>query len=125
MQVATGNPNRPESRIAIDDGVRFVALGVARNSVWFTDATGNYLTGTPFAFTADGGQNTYQLRKYGADSAVFFVNGIRRGARPYTAFPVTAYAGVAPLFQFGSESLAGAATGIWDYVVYESGVPLP
>jgi hypothetical protein len=125
VQIGSGNPNRPESRMVIDDGVRFVAIGVARNNVWFTDANGSYLTGTPFPIAADGGQNIYQLRKYGADSAVFFVNGTRRGARAYTAFPVTAYPGVAPLFQFGNESLAGAASGVWDYVVYESGVPLP
>ena len=125
MQLSSANANRPEGRIVIDDGVRFVALGIARGSVWFTNSTANFLAGTPFSINTTSGFNVYQLRKYGADSVVFYVNGTRGGAMTYASFPTTAYAGTAPLFMFGNRGITGASSGAWDYVIYESGVPLP
>ena len=126
MQLNSSNAGRPEGRIVIDDGVRHMALGVARASVWFSDANNTFLPGTPLSVpTAATAQNVYQLRKYGADSIVFYVNGTRGGAFSYAALPVTAYAGTAPLLIFGNRSLQGPSGSSWDYVYYEIGTPFP
>jgi hypothetical protein len=125
MLVASANQNRPEGRFAIDDGVRFIALGIARGAVWFTDASATFLAGTRVSINTTSAPNIYQLRKYGADSAVFYVNGSRGGMIPYTSFPTTAYAGTAPLFVFGNRGITGASSGSWDYVLYEIGSPIP
>lgn len=125
MQSSSANANRPENRIVIDDGVRFIALGIAKGSAWFSDSTSTFLAGTPAAVNATTGFNVYQLRKYAADSAVFYINGVRGGQIAYTALPVSEYLLTAPRLFFGNRGLAGASGGMWDYVVYEIGTPFP
>ena len=107
------------ARLVIDDNSRFVALGIAGNTVGFIDSNNNFL-GTTMSMNTTTAYHRYQLRKYAADSAVFFVDGVRGRKLSYSALGATPYAGTAPLVQFG---MAGADNSIclWDYVVYEIG----
>ena len=126
MQLNSSNATQPEGRIVIDDGVKHIALGVAKASAWFSDASNTFVAGTAFSVpTAATAQNVYQLRKYAADSAVFYVNGTRGGVLSYAALPATGYPGEAPLFMFGNRSLQGPSGAAWDYVYYEIGTPFP
>jgi hypothetical protein len=113
-----------EPRILIDDATRFISLGVRSNAVGFTNAARNFI-GTPFAMNTTTAHNTYQLRKYAADSAAFYVNGTRRGQIAYTALPLTNYGAAAPLVQFGHVTLNNGTSSSWDYVIYEIGVATP
>jgi glucose/arabinose dehydrogenase len=107
--------------LVIDDGARFIALGIRSDSVGFISASRSFL-GPRVAITTPSGDHTYQLRKYAADSAVFYVDGVRGGQLAYSAFPTTNYAGTAPLLQFGS---AAGGASVWDGVIYEIGVASP
>lgn len=120
---SSANANRPETRIVIDDGARFIGLGIARTSAWFTDSSATFLPGTQYPVAATAAYRVYQLRKYGADSAVFYVDGTRGGALPYASFPLDA--GVIPRIVFGNRGITGSSGSSWDYVIYELGVPVP
>ena len=111
------------ARLVIDDSTRFVAFGINGSQVGFIDANNAFL-GTPFVMNTIAAYHTYQLRKYAADSAVFLVDGTRRGGITYGTFSTTQYLGTAPLLQFG---IAGPdnSVALWDYVVYEIGTPSP
>jgi hypothetical protein len=124
MQSSSANQNRPEARIAIDDGDKYVGLGIARGTVWFVDTSATFLAGTPVSVNTTAGYNTYQLRKYGADSAAFFVNGTWRGAILYALLPAGSLV-TGPRFIFGNRGIVGASGGSWDYVLYEIGTPFP
>jgi hypothetical protein len=111
------------ARLLIDNNARSVGFGIAANRVGFIN-TSNTFIGTPFTINTTTALHVYQLRKYAADSGVFFVDGVRRGALPYASFSTTVVAGTAPLVGFGHLG-AGTATSDWDYVVYEIGAALP
>ncbi len=120
----TGQMNKvATARLVIDDNAKFVALGVNGAQVGFVDPSNAFL-GTPVTTNTTTASRTYQLRKYAADSAVFFIDNSRGGKLAYTGFAATPYSGVAPLLQFG---VAGPDNGVavFDYVVYEIGAPLP
>ena len=120
----TGNSMKVSTaRLVIDDSTRFVAFGISGLMVGFVDPTNKFI-GDSLAMNTTAAFHTYQLRKYGADSAVFFVDGVRTGKTLYSTFASTQFAGTAPLFQFG---MAGPDNGKcdWDYVVYEIGTPFP
>ena len=112
--------------LVIDDATRFVGLGVRSNAVGFITTSRAFL-GTPFAMNTTTAHNVYQLRKYGADSAVFYVNGTQRGAIAYTSLPASIYGATAPLIQFGHVTQASNQGGSssWDYVIYEIGAAEP
>jgi hypothetical protein len=111
--------------MAIDDGVKFMALGIAKGSVWFVDTSATFLPGTPVSVNTTGGYNVYQLRKYAADSLVFYVNGTRGGAMLYATLPLTGFPTTAPRIQFGNRSITGASSGNWDYVLLRDRHPHP
>ena len=111
------------ARLVIDDGVKFIAFGVSGSQVGFVDANNTFL-GTPVTTNTTTLFHVYQLRKYRADSVVYFVDAVRGGTLNYSGLPGTAFSLTAPLFQFG---MAGPDNGIcaYDYVVYEIGTPFP
>jgi glucose/arabinose dehydrogenase len=109
-----------EPWLVIDDGARFIALGIRSDAVGFVDANRNFV-GTSFAMTTTDADHTYQLRKYAEDRAEFYVDGELRGQLAYSSFSATNYPGAAPLVQFGD--VGGGS--IWDNVVYEIGVASP
>lgn len=110
--------------LLFDDGTKFIAFGVRSDQVGFIDASRNFL-GTPFAMNTRNAHHTYQLRKYAADSAVFYVNGTRRGWIAYASLAATAYPTGAPLVQFGHVTVVPSARSNWDYVIYELGAASP
>lgn len=130
--VASMQYNGPSTTLAepwlvIDDATRFVALGVRTNAVGFINTSRQFI-GTPFTMTTTTAQNRYQLRKYAADSAVFYVNEMRRGQIAYTSLSTSNYGATAPLIQFGNitaTSSFATSSSTWDYVIYEIGVASP
>lgn len=127
MQYNGSSTTLAEPWLVIDDATRFVALGVRSNAVGFINTSRQFI-GTPFAMTTTTAQNTYQLRKYAADSAVFYVNGTRRGQIGYTSLSTTNYGATAPLIQFGNITATTSfltSSSTWDYVIYEIGAASP
>jgi hypothetical protein len=109
---------------AFDDSLRDVAFGIAANKVGFVSVS-NAFIGTAFALNTTTAFHVYQLRKYAADSAVFFVDGVHRGVLSYATFSLSLSGAQAPLVAFGHTSTANLETSDWDYVVYEIGSPIP
>ncbi len=112
------------ARLVIDDAVRFIAFGVSGSQVGFVDTSNTFLPGTAVTRDTRTAYHVYTMRKYAADSVVYFVDAVRGGKLNYSAFPGTAFLLTAPLFQFG---MAGPDNGIcdYDYVIYEIGTPVP
>jgi hypothetical protein len=111
-------------RIGLDDGVKVIAVGVFSNNVSFVDANGVRIGTAVAAVTT--AYHRYQLRKYAADSAVFYIDDVRGQKLAYTSFPADPYAGTSPLILFGEAEVAGVAfASSVDYVTYELGVVTP
>jgi hypothetical protein len=126
MFSSTSTSARPAQLLAFDDGTKSIGLGVANNRVWFADSSHTFIAGGPqFTALTTTAMNTYQLRKYAADSVIFLVNGIRGGGLPYASLPSTAVPTVAPIQVFGQRSLVGTVTSVWEYVLYEIGFVPP
>lgn len=123
MAMSSQQNNRAEARVLLDDGVRFIALGIARDKAWFADSSNTFLPGTAFTALTTASQNTYQLRKYAADSVVLLVNGARAGALPYSQMPL--HSGGVPMAMFGNRGIVGSSIGDWDYVIYGIGRATP
>ena len=111
------------ARLLIDNNVRSVGFGIAANRVGFINSASTFI-GTTFTINTTTAFHVYQLRKYAADSGVYFVDGVRRGVLPYASFSTTVSPGTAPLVGFGQLG-AGTATTDWDYVLYEIGAAFP
>jgi hypothetical protein len=118
-----GSVTLPEPQMVLDDGARFIALGIRSDQVGFINASRAFID-TPFGVTTNT-YRTYQLSKFGSDSAVFYVDGIRRGQVAYPLLPVTNFVSEAPLFQFGHVTLQFGTSSNWDYVIYEMGTATP
>ena len=116
------NSNEAEARIVLVDGNKFIALGVFPTGVGFINSA-NTAVGTRVAVTTNVA-HTYQLRKYAADSAVFYVDGVRRGKLDYAALPASPY-GTATRIEFGAINAKKLTTSTWESVAYEIGVPTP
>ena len=118
----------PEVSFGIDDDTRFIAAGLSSARVGFITSAGTFIgTGTLASTTTF---HTYQIRKFGADSAQLLMDGVRIESRPYTAFGPS-FATLTSGFFFGGlgtgaipTSLAGNNSS-WDWVIYEIGVTIP
>ena len=95
MRYTGGSATPTGPWLLIDDAARFIALGVRSNAVGFITTSGAFI-GTPFETNTTTAHLVYQLRKYRADSAVFYVNGTRRRAIAYTSLSATNYGATAP-----------------------------
>lgn len=114
---------RPEIGLAIDDNIRYVAIGISGTRVGFVNEAFNFIGASNI--TNSKTFQTYRLRKFGADSAQLLVNGIRVDSRPYADFSLS-NAIPFSLFQFGAPGLSpGGNSSSWDYVIYEIGVTDP
>ena len=120
--ISPQNSNNAEARIVLVDGTKFIALGVFSSGVGFINGT-NALVGTKYNMVTSEA-HTYQLRKYAADSAVFLVDGVRRGSLAYAALPASPY-GTETRVEFGAVNSKKLTTSTWYYVTYEIGVPHP
>ncbi|MGQ0714452.1 MAG: hypothetical protein ACT4PJ_12085 [Gemmatimonadaceae bacterium] len=106
------------------DGVKFVALGIQNGDVGFVGSS----TGFPFLQswpTRTNAFRRYQLRKYGTDSAVIYVDDERLGAIDYDELTARPLPDLGTRFQFGSPRVAGTSNADWDYVIFEIGSPQP
>lgn len=129
-----GNSAEPQPGIAMDDNTRYIGLFVSdsgaagRGRVGFVDAAGDgFVAGASDTLSAVNAFRVYQLRKYGADSAAIYVDGVRRVKVLYSVLPVTT--APLPLPSFVKFGLVGGATrttmSTWDYVVYQLGQATP
>jgi hypothetical protein len=111
-------------QIGLDDGSRLIALGIFGTRVAFVNAAGAAIgTATSLTTTTS---HSYQLRKYAADSAVFYVDGIRSEKLAYNSFSADPYAGTSPVAFFGEQSFSPTTiTAAIDYVTYQLGAAAP
>ncbi|MFL5561987.1 MAG: hypothetical protein ACJ79K_10970 [Gemmatimonadaceae bacterium] len=126
-----GNSTVSQLGIAIDDDVRYLGLFVSDSSasgrarVGFVDATGNAFDGTSDTVSNVKNFRVYQLRKYGADSAVIYVDGVRRLKATYAVLPLTKNAG-SPYVEFGfTNGTTRTTRGTFSYVTYQIGRATP
>ncbi|MFN2397885.1 MAG: hypothetical protein ABR543_04475 [Gemmatimonadaceae bacterium] len=110
--------------MAFADGVKLVALGIAGSRVGFVTYPGLSFIGTPYSVSTDN-FHTYQLRKYKADSAVFFMDGVRRGRISYSSFSADPNTPVSPYVIWGAGATRSGSNSDWRYVLYELGSPMP
>jgi hypothetical protein len=118
----------PEVSFGIDDNVKFIAVGISSSQVGFLSSSFAFLAGAVTETTTS--FHTYQLRKFAADSAQLWIDGVRRITRAYSTF--SAHLTVTPHgFYFGPAgtgvnplSVAGNSSS-WDYIIYEIGVTQP
>jgi hypothetical protein len=119
----SGGGSAPEVGLLLSDRVKLMGLGVANGFVGLMSNAGTFLTGT----TASLGNGTHelQLRKYAADSVVYFVDGVRRGAASYASLPADALTPPLSSVSFGGLPSSDGSNSTWESVIYEIGVPAP
>jgi hypothetical protein len=124
VTTASGGATRPEVALLLSDHVRLIALGISATRVGVMTNTGQFQSGTISALTS--GTHTFQLRKYAADSIVWFVDGTRRGRATYSSLsPDTFTSTPGAHAAFGAVPTPGGNTSTWDDVIYEIGAASP
>ena len=127
-----GNSQAPQAGISIDDKARYAGLlvsdsGVAgRARVGFIDAAGGFVANASDTIAVRA-LHTYQIRKFGADSVVAFIDGTRRFRAAYGALPLTRDVPTVPsAFGFGiAASSSKNTTTTWSGVLYQIGQATP
>ena len=124
LDAAPGSP-RPFTGMMIDDDARTIGVGLSGSVVGFTDGSlSGFLPGGTVSVTT-GAYHTYQLRKFGADSAQIWVDGARVLSRPYAQFDASTQTLFSSFVSFGSIAQKNANTATYDYVSYVIGQPTP
>jgi hypothetical protein len=118
-----GGASRPEVGLILSDRVKLIGLGVANGIVGLISNTGAFLPGTTSPLGH--GVHELQLRKYAADSAVFFVDGVRRGAVPYATLSPDTFTPPSSSVAFGGLPTSDGSNSTWDGVIYEIGAASP
>ena len=127
-----GASTEPQPGLAFDDQVKYIGVflsdssAAGRGKIGFVDATSAFLTaaGASDTVAAVKSFRTYQLRKYGADSATVYVDNVRRLKILYSALPATKLAPSYVTFGF-TNGVARLTTATWDYVTYQLGKATP
>jgi hypothetical protein len=119
----SGGGSPPEVGLILSDRVKLMGVGVANGLVGLLSNNGTFLVGT----TSPLGNGTHelQLRKYAADSVVYFVDGVRRAAVPYASLSSDTVTPAGSSVAFGGLPTSGGSNSTWDSVIYEIGVPSP
>jgi hypothetical protein len=128
-----GNSALPQPGIAIDDSTKYIGAFVSdsgasgRARVGFVDATGGFLPNASDTLVTIRSFRVYQLRKYGADSAVLYIDGVRRLAASYSSLPPSKATAVSPsYFEFGfTAGNVRTTLSTWDYALYKIGQATP
>lgn len=128
-----GLRGKPQAGIVLDDGVKMIGVfvsdsskAIGRAEIGFMKSSGAAaFIGTPGTIDTlvVKSTRTIQLRKYWSDSAVVFVDGVRRLSATYASLPVTRGSAY---FMFGARSPGGIGnTSTWESVVYQIGQATP
>jgi len=123
---------KPQAGIVIDDGVKMIGVfmsdsgkGTSRTIGFVKSVGGAAFIGSAGTFDTlmSTTSRTIQLRKYRADSAIVYIDGVRRISIPYGSLPATR--GTSS-YMFGSRSPGGSGnTSTWEDVVYQIGRATP
>lgn len=127
-----GGSTAPQAGLAIDDKTRYIALfvtdtnGTTAARVGFLSPAGGFVTGASDVVAVHA-MHTYQLRKFGADSVVAFVDGVQRFKAAYNLLPLTRAGGTLPSsFAFGiAQTSSRNTTTSWSSVLYQIGQATP
>lgn len=120
----SSGPNTPQVGLGFTDRVKAVAIAMGSGRVGFVNYNSGSYIGTPVNITS--GTHVYQLRKYAADSAVFLVDGVRRGAIAYASLGDDPSPSTSPQIVFGGGTFSFNNTNTnWQFVRYEIGSPTP
>jgi hypothetical protein len=123
-QVVSGGSSRPQIALLLSDHVKLIALGVSTNTIGMMTNGGLFQTGTTSALSS--GTHQLQLRKYAADSVVWFVDGSRRGRATYASLSNDTFTSSPGAYAaFGALPTTTGNSSTWDDVIYEIGVALP
>lgn len=129
-----GHSAVPQPGFAIDDNSRYIAVSISdsgsagRGRVGFLNASGGFIGSAGSSDTVSVGVfRSYQLRKFGSDSATVWVDGIRRLRIAYTSLPLTRSGLPLPsTFEFGLRpGKVRTTTATWDRVTYQIGQATP
>jgi hypothetical protein len=118
-----GGGSRPELGLILSDRIKLIGLGVANGLVGLMSSSGTFLPGTTSALGS--GAHELQLRKYAADSAVYLVDGVRRGATSYANLSADTLTPALSSVSFGGLPTSDGSNSIWESVIYEIGVASP
>jgi hypothetical protein len=120
------NSTHPHADLTLQfaDGTRFAALGIKRSQVGLAQADENFISGTTYNMSTTDAFHTYLLRKYGADSVAYYVDGVRRGRADYSQLSADPSPATSPRIAFGT-FVTRNATSDWQHVTYEIGSPTP
>ena len=119
----SGGGSAPDVGLILSDRVKLMAVGVANGLVGLISNAGTFLAGTTSPLV--NGTHEVQLRKYGADSIVYFVDGARRGAASYASLPADALSPPLSSVSFGGLPMSAGSNSTWESVIYEIGVSAP
>jgi hypothetical protein len=119
----SGGGGRPELGLILSDRVKLIGVAVASGIVGLVSNSGTFLPGTTTSLT--NGVHQIQIRKYAADSAVYFVDGARRGAAFYAALPADTLTPPLSSVSFGGLPTTDGSNSTWESVIYEIGVASP
>ena len=119
----SGGGSQPEIGLLLSDRVKLIGLGVANGLVGLISNSGSFLPGTTTAL--GNGAHELQLRKYGADSAVYLVDGVRRGAAAYATLSADTFTPPLSSVAFGGLPTSDGSNSTWESVIYEIGVASP
>lgn len=119
----SGGGSQPEVGLVLSDRVKLMGVGVANGIVGLISNAGTFIAGTTSSF--GNGTHELQLRKYGADSVVYFVDGVRRAAAPYINLSADTFTPPMSSVSFGGLPTSDGTNSTWDSVIYEIGVPAP
>ncbi len=119
----SGGGSRPEIGLLLSDRVKLIGLGVANGLVGLISSAGTFLPGTTSSL--GNGAHELQLRKYAADSAVYFVDGTRRGAMSYSNLSDDTFTPASSSVSFGGLPTTDGSNSTWETLIYEIGVASP
>ena len=118
-----GGGSQPEIGVLLSDRVKLIAVGVSNGTIGLISNAGTFLSGTTASL--GNGSHVVQLRKYAADSAVYFVDGVRRGAASYGSLSSDTFTPALSSVSFGALPTSDGNNSTWDSVIYEIGVAFP
>jgi hypothetical protein len=118
-----GGGSQPEIGVLLSDRVKLIAVGVSNGTIGLISNAGTFLSGTTASL--GNGSHVVQLRKYAADSAVYFVDGVRRAAASYASLSSDTFTPALSSVSFGALPTSDGSNSTWDSVIYEIGVASP